>query len=133
MTSEVSTTGGIEMHEAHFPGTAPIDAYGNGGFRFAEMSHQGSILCLPSRIFRWDVKTATDVTKLALDPVFKDDAIEVFLLGLGPDFLPISKDLRDEFKEHNIVVDPMSTGAAVRTYNVLLSEARAVGCGLIAV
>lgn len=39
---------GIEIREAHFPGRAPIDAYGNGGFRFAEMSHRGSILCLPS-------------------------------------------------------------------------------------
>lgn len=41
---------GIEIREAHFPGRAPIDAYGNGGFRFAEMSHRGSILCLPSGI-----------------------------------------------------------------------------------
>ena len=32
------------------PGRAPIDAYGNGGFRFADMSHRGSILALPSGI-----------------------------------------------------------------------------------
>jgi len=36
---------GIEIREAHFPGRAPIEAYGNGGFRFADMSHRGSILC----------------------------------------------------------------------------------------
>ena len=42
---------GIEMREAHFPGRAPIDAYGNGGFRFADMSHRGSILCLPSGVY----------------------------------------------------------------------------------
>ncbi|EFG37835.1 hypothetical protein BAZG_01166 [Brucella sp. NVSL 07-0026] len=47
---------GIEIREAHFPGRAPIDAYGNGGFRFAEMSHRGSILCLPSGIHGWEPK-----------------------------------------------------------------------------
>ena len=48
---------GIEMREAHFPGRAPIDTYGNGGFRFSSMSHRGSILCLPSGIYGWDVST----------------------------------------------------------------------------
>ena len=33
---------GIEIRDAHFPGRAPIDAYGNGGFRFADMSHRGT-------------------------------------------------------------------------------------------
>ncbi|MDP1051249.1 Mth938-like domain-containing protein, partial [Klebsiella quasipneumoniae] len=47
--------GGIEIRAAHFPGRAPIDAYGNGGFRFADMSHRGSILCMPSGIHGWDV------------------------------------------------------------------------------
>uniref|UniRef100_UPI0019535063 hypothetical protein n=1 Tax=Stenotrophomonas maltophilia TaxID=40324 RepID=UPI0019535063 len=47
---------GIEIRDAHFPGRAPIDAYGNGGFRFADMSHRGSILCLPSGIHGWAPK-----------------------------------------------------------------------------
>ena len=44
----------ITIRNAHFPGRAPIDTYGNGGFRFAGMSHRGSILCLPSGIYGWD-------------------------------------------------------------------------------
>ena len=48
---------GIEIREAHFPGRAPIDTYGNGGFRFADMSHRGSLLCLPSGIHGWDVES----------------------------------------------------------------------------
>ena len=44
---------GIVVREAHFPGRAPVDAYGNGGFRFAGMSHRGSILCLPSGVHGW--------------------------------------------------------------------------------
>lgn len=133
MTDYPTGMRGIEMHEAHFPGRVPIDAYGNGGFRFADMSHQGSILCLPDGIFRWDVQVASHLQAGDFERVLNSTNIEVFLLGLGPDFLPLPNGLRAHFQERGIVVDPMSTGAAVRTYNVLLSEARAVGCGLIAV
>ena len=45
---------GIEFRAAHFPGRASVDAYGNGGFRFADMSHRGSLLCLPSGIHGWE-------------------------------------------------------------------------------
>lgn len=54
--------GGIHIRPAHFPGRAPIDAYGNGGFRFAEMSHRGSLLCLPSGIHGWDVEEGQVLT-----------------------------------------------------------------------
>ena len=46
---------GLVLSEARYPGSAPIDAYGNGGFRFADMSHRGSILLLPSGIQAWSV------------------------------------------------------------------------------
>ena len=39
----------------HLPRPAPIDAYGKGGFRFAGMSHRGSLLCLPDGIWAWPV------------------------------------------------------------------------------
>lgn len=124
---------GIEMHAAHFPGRAAIDAYGSGGFRFAEMSHQGSILCLPDSISRWDVAQYSDLHCDHFAQVISRSDIEVFLLGLGADFRPLEASIKALFKEAGITIDPMSTGAAVRTYNVLLSESRAVACGLIAV
>ena len=125
---------GIIMREAHFPGTSVIDAYGDGGFRFAEMSHRGSILCLPSGIFGWDVQNAAEITVDALEPVWAvADQLEVFFIGTGADFDLVSRDVKSVFKDHNIMADPMNTGAAIRTYNVLLGEGRAVGCCLIAV
>ena len=45
-----------------YPGRAPIDAYGNGGFRFAGMSHRGSILCLPSGISAWSPLRLEDLS-----------------------------------------------------------------------
>lgn len=53
---------GIEIRDAHFPGRAPIDAYGNGGFRFADMSHRGSLLCLPSGIHGWELQEGEPLT-----------------------------------------------------------------------
>ena len=125
---------GIEIREAHFPGRPPIDAYGAGGFRFADMSHRGSILCLPSGVHGWDATHADDITAETLARVFVEaDGIEVLLVGMGDEFRRVPPDLQAALREQGIVTDAMSTGSAVRTYNVLLAEDRAVAAALIAV
>ncbi|KQO81200.1 Mth938-like domain-containing protein [Rhizobium sp. Leaf262] len=126
--------GGIEIRPAHFPGRAPIDAYGNGGFRFADMSHRGSILCLPSGIHGWSVDDPARLTADDFSRVIEQAGeIEVLLVGMGDTMRVLPRELKLALKEAGISVDPMSTGAAVRTYNIMLSEARAVAAALIAV
>lgn len=125
---------GIIIREAHFPGKAAIGAYGNGGFRFADMSHRGSLLVLPSGIHGWEpadplALKASDFDKLLAEA----DRVEILLVGMGKDLRPLPAALRAALKEAGISADPMSTGAAVRTYNVLLAEDRAVAAALIAV
>jgi uncharacterized protein len=118
----------------HLPGPAPIDAYGNGGFRFAGMSHRGSLLCFPDGIWAWPVDSLSELTAATLEPVFaRAETLDLFLIGggLGPWALP--EPLRARFRELSLSVDAMATGAAVRTYNILLAENRRVGAGLIAV
>ena len=61
------------------PGRHAIDAYGRGGFRFAGMSHRGSILCLPSGVRAWD--EAMDEAGLA--PVFAEAGADLSTLILG--------------------------------------------------
>lgn len=125
---------GIIVREAHFPGRAPIEAYGNGGFRFADMSHRGSILCLPSGIYGWEPEDTADLTATDFQRVFAEAGdIEIILVGMGTSLVPLPPALRAAFKDAGISADPMSTGAAVRTYNVLLAENRAVGAALVAV
>ncbi len=124
----------MEIRNAHFPGRAPLDAYGNGGFRFAEMSHLGSLLCVPSGIYGWNLTEPAEFSEEAFERVFEEQAdIEVLLIGTGPDLRPLPSDLKQRFREAGILADPMSTGAAVRTFNVLLSEDRAVAAALLAV
>ncbi|CDX12262.1 conserved hypothetical protein [Mesorhizobium sp. ORS 3324] len=125
---------GIIIREAHFPGKAPIEAYGNGGFRFADMSHRGSLLCLPSGIHGWEPADPLALKVADFGKLFAEaDRIEILLVGTGKDLRPLPAALRTAFKEAGISADPMSTGAAVRTYNVLLAEDRAVAAALIAV
>ncbi|MBW9113212.1 Mth938-like domain-containing protein [Rhizobium cauense] len=125
---------GIEIREAHFPGRAPIDTYGNGGFRFADMSHRGSILCLPSGIYGWDMDMSQPLSIANFRKVLDEAAeIEVLLIGTGTDMRPIPPDLKAVLKAAGISSDPMNTGAAVRTFNIMLMESRAVAAALIAV
>lgn len=125
---------GIEIRKAHFPGRAPIDAYGNGGFRFADMSHRGSILCLPSGVHGWEPLKPPLLTVGDLELILAQaNDIEILLVGTGMDLRRIPEEVRAVLREHRISSDPMSTGAAVRTYNVLLAEDRAVAAALIAV
>lgn len=118
----------------HFPQQVGISAYGNGGFRFADMSHRGSLLCLPQGMFAWDVGSADAVTLELLAPVIAAaDDIDVLLIGLGPDIAAIPRELRDALRERRVIVEAVNTGSAIRTYNVLLAEERAVAAALIAV
>lgn len=126
--------GGIVIREAHFPGRAPVEAYGNGGFRFADMSHRGSILCLPSGIYGWEPADRAALQEGDFDKVLAEaGVVRILLVGTGDDLKPLPKALRETLRQKGIAADPMSTGAAVRTYNVLLAEDRAVAAALIAV
>ena len=124
----------IEIRQAHFPGRAPIDSYGNGGFRFADMSHRGSLLMLPSGIYGWDMVEGDALTAENFQRVLEEAAdIEVLLVGTGKDIRPLPAALKAKFKENGISSDPMSTGAAIRTYNIMLAEERAVAAAFIVV
>lgn len=124
----------IEKGEGFYPRQVPIDAYGNGGFRFAGLSHRGSLLCLPGGMFAWEARLPGDVTLDSLAPVFEAaDQLDVLLIGLGGDIAGLDPAVRAALKERRVIVEAIATGGAVRTYNVLLAEDRAVGAALLAV
>jgi uncharacterized protein len=118
----------------HFPRLAPIDAYGNGGFRFAEMSHRGSILCLPRGMWAWPVTEPDAITfeTLASAAAVADD-IDTLILGTGRDIWMPPESLRAHFRARRVVLDAMQTGPAIRIYNIMVGERRRVAAALIAV
>jgi uncharacterized protein len=118
----------------HLPHQALIDSHGGGGFRFAGMSHRGSLLCLPNGVWAWPVTAPSEISNEALLWVFaRANDLDFFVLGAGAAPWIMPEALRARFRETHISADVMMTGAAVRTYNVMLMEGRRVGAGLIAV
>lgn len=120
--------------DGHYPYQAPIDAYGNGGFRFADMSHRGSILCLSTGIFAWSAISPDQLTPDMLAQALADKAnLGFLLLGTGRTQVFPSAELKAAFAAADLGLEVMDTGAAARTYNILLAEGRPVGAALLAV
>ncbi len=117
----------------HLPYPAPVEAYGKSGFRFAGMSHRGSLLCLPDGIWPWPPQHPDDITDTALGPVFaRAETIDLLLIGTGRAAWSMPAPLRARLRASNISVEITKTGSAVSTYNILLGEGRRVAAALIA-
>ncbi len=124
----------LERREQHLPEQVPVEAYGNGGFRFGGMSHRGSILILPSGVHGWSAVAPADITLDSLAQVFEEAAeLDMLLIGTGRDLVPATSELAEAMREHGVKHEAMSTGAAVRLFNVMLGERRRFAAALLAV
>ncbi|HHG90318.1 MAG TPA: hypothetical protein ENJ90_07580 [Devosia sp.] len=98
------------------------------------MSHKGSLLCLPSGMHAWKTREAAQISLRTLSPVLEQSAnIDVLLVGLGQDIAFFSPELRQSLRAQSIIAEAVTTASAVSTYNIMLSEGRAVAAALIAV
>lgn len=119
--------------DPHFPGRAEIEAYGAGGFRFAGMSHRGSILALPAGIWAWAPKSVAEINEDSLLRVLEQRSeIDLLLIGTGSEPAILVKAVTEFLRAHGVRFDTMPTGVAASTYNILLLEGRRVGAALIA-
>lgn len=118
----------------YVPGRHKIDDYGGGGFRFADMSHKGSILALPSGVRAMALTAAAEIDSGTIDCALSESGgLDFFIVGTGKDLLPLAASLRAQLRAAGVGSETMATGAAVRTYNMLVDEDRRVGALLIAV
>jgi uncharacterized protein len=110
-----------------------IQAHREGGFTIAGARHEGSVLVLPDRTLLWPVRELGAVTLDSLAPIVAAAAsVDILVLGCGAVFGQPTADLRAALRLHGIVTEAMDTGAACRTFNVLLAEDRRVAAALIA-
>lgn len=124
----------LERLEQHLPEQVPVEAYGNGGFRFGGMSHRGSILILPSGVHGWAAAVPSDITAENLAQVLAEAAsLDMLLIGTGNDLVPVKRDVAEALREQGLKHEAMSTGAAVRLFNVMLGERRRFAAALLAV
>jgi uncharacterized protein len=123
--------------EGFVPGRHLIDAYGAGAFRFAGMSHIGSILATPAGVRAFEPMTSAEITIASLGPLLDElaehpRAIEIFVIGTGEKMALLSAPVKARLKEAGLRVEAMATGPAARVYNVLLGENRRVAAALLA-
>ena len=109
-----------------------IESYSADGFRVSGIVHHGAILVLPQATYAWPVAALTEIALANLAPVVSAGA-EILLLGCGRRIAQVPLSLRSDLRAHGIVIDAMDTGAACRTYNVLLAEDRRVAAALLSV
>lgn len=117
------------------PGRHRIDEYGGGGFRFADMSHRGSILAAPNGVVEIACTAFADIDEAMIDRILGSapDGVDLVIIGCGPDLRPLPARLRAKLRAVGVGCETMATGAAVRTYNMLLDEGRRVAALLVAV
>lgn len=109
-----------------------IEAYGGGGFRIAEQRLEGGVILSPLAAFAFPFHDFSDVTESSIAPLFTLSPLpEVVLIGTGEHFTPCPPPLRQWLRARNMAVEAMDTGAACRTYNVLMSEGRRVAALLL--
>ncbi len=115
-------------------GRQVIQGYGGGGFRIGGEAYRGSVLVFPSTTFAWPVTALHQLTPDSLARITAaEPAVEILLIGCGREIAPLPAEIRRSLQQRGIAAETMDTGAACRTFNVLLSEDRAVAAALIAI
>jgi uncharacterized protein len=89
---------------------------------------------MPSGVYAWPPSSPSEIEAGSLAPALAEtSALGLLLLGTGRrQHLP-GTEVRRAFDAAGIALETMDTGAACRTYNVLLAEGRPVGAALLAV
>jgi uncharacterized protein len=123
--------------DAFVPGRHAIEAYGAGGFRFAGMSHLGSILATPMGVRAFAPLSPAEITVESFSALFSELAerprsIEILVVGTGEKMALLSAPVKARLKEAGLRVEAMATGPAARVYNVLVGENRRVAAALVA-
>jgi len=114
-------------------GRQVVESYGEGRFRVSGVLHAGSIIVFPDRVLAWAVGDFAEIDRASLAPVASADGPELLLIGCGPRLQRLPAALRQELRAGGLAVEVMDTGAACRTYNVLMAEGRRVAAALIAI
>lgn len=109
-------------------GSQLIQSYGASGFRIGNAEYASHVLVLPTATHVWNGALALPSFSQLIAAV---PAVEILLIGTGARHEMIPAELKVALKSHGLAVDTMDTGAACRTFNVLLAEGRRVATALL--
>jgi uncharacterized protein len=129
-----SISSGMILKQQHSEDTLLVDGYGAGGFKIRGSRVKGSMLILRTGFHPLDLASIDDLTIAHFDKLLTEDhKPELVLIGTGERMTLLPPEIKAFLREQGIGFDPMDTGAAARTYNILNLEARRVAALLIAI
>ncbi len=124
----------MEVTDNSARGRQVIEGYGEGSFRISGAVHRGAVLVFVDRTLAWEVSDMTEVSVESLAAVGRaEPSVEVLLLGCGAKGALVPRTLREALRADGVVIEAMDTGAACRTFNVLMAEDRRCAAALLAV
>ena len=115
----------MRMNEVVYTDAQPVEGYGPGFFRVGGEARDAPLVLLPSGIHPWGGLHDT--------APFQNAEIDVLFVGMGAEIAHVPASFRDALEGQGVGVEVMSSPAACRTYNVLLSEGRRIGAALLPV
>ncbi len=125
---------GLDITPSVPAGRKLIQGYGGNQFRIGGETLRGSVIVFPDRTASWSISAKEEVTIDSLHEVTAAAVdVNILLVGCGRHFGPPPRTLGESLRACNIHMEWMDTGAACRTFNVLLLEDRKVAAALIAV
>lgn len=105
-----------------------IQAYSSEGFKINDERFNSNLIVIHNEIITWNVIDFESINLSDFD-IIKQKEIEILLIGSGATHKSLSAKIK--YGLDNISVEVMNTGAACRTYNILLGEGRFVAAALI--
>ncbi|HOO81171.1 MAG TPA: Mth938-like domain-containing protein [Alphaproteobacteria bacterium] len=110
-----------------------IQSYSGGRFRVSGAVYEGALIVMPEGSQRWDFAgEVADLSEPDFVPLIEQAAeIDVVLLGCGATIQFLSSNLKNALKACGLNVEVMDSGAACRTYNVLMADGRRVAAALL--
>lgn len=117
----------MQLHEITYDSAQPVQGYGPGFFRIGGHLFRGPVLVTP-----WGARDWAGLED-SQTPCRLSDRIDVLLVGMGGDIAHLPPGFRSEIEAAGVGIEAMSSPAACRTYNVLLSEGRRVAAALLPV
>lgn len=130
-------------------GAQIIQSYAGGKFKISGQVYDGPIIVTPEFTQEWKTKRiVSEIGEEDLDEgaesgfvsltvedfsqiVELSQGFDVFLCGGGSEMKFLLPDVKNALKEQGVSIDIMDTGAACRTYNVLMAEGRRVLAALL--
>lgn len=112
-----------------------IQVYAGGVFKVSGQSYPHAIIVQPHQTVTWDVGSAKTISDLSIESfaplIDLAGDVDVFLLGCGRVMAFLDPALKRDLKSKGLHLEVMDTGAACRTYNVLMAEGRRVAAVLL--